>query len=57
MPTLMSKTLGDNKVLNQDKGQNKKYLQNLQKILAPKGIAHQKLLKLMKSILPKQKHH
>jgi len=26
-------------------------------MLAPKGIAHQNLLKLMKAILPKQNHH
>jgi len=41
----------DNKVLNQDKAQNKKYSQNLQKFVAPKGITHQMLLKLMKAIM------
>ena len=55
--TLVLRTPRDNKVLNQDKGHNKKYLQNLQKFVAPKGITHQKLLKLMKAILPKQQHH
>ena len=29
VPTLVLRTLRGNKVLNQDKGQNKKYLQNL----------------------------
>ena len=54
MPTLVLKTLRNNKVLNQDKAQNKKYLQNLQKFVAPKGITHKKLLKLMKAITPKE---
>jgi len=48
------KTPSDNKILKQDKGQNKKYLQNLQKFVAPKGITHKKLLKLMKAITPKE---
>ena len=47
--------LRDNKVLKQDKGQNKKYLQKPSKIFAPKGITHQKILKLMKAIMPKQR--
>ena len=50
----MLKTPSDNKILKQDKGQNKKYLQNLQKFVAPKGITRQKLLKLMKAITPKE---
>jgi len=48
-------TLGGNVVLNQHKGQNKKYSQNFHKVLAPQGIAHQKLLKLMKAIMPEQR--
>ena len=56
MPTLVQNTLMDKVVSNQDKGQNKKYLQTFINFV-PKKITHQKLLKLMKAILPKQKHH
>jgi len=45
-------TLGGSIVLNQDNGQ--KIMTRPLKSLAPKGITHQKLLKLMKNVLPKE---
>ena len=52
MLALVPMILRDNKVLNQDKGQNKKHSQNLHKFLAPKGITHQKIFRLKKAIMP-----
>ena len=49
--TLVLRTPGDNKVLNEDKGQNKNIYKTLKNFI-PKGIIQQKLLKHMNVIIP-----
>jgi len=54
---LVLRTLRDKKSSQSRQGSKQEIFTKLSKIFAPKGITRQKLLKLIKAIMSKQKHH